>query len=210
MNILKLFLFLAPLVHSHLYVAQPPSRQFWQTAAYQSTPAEYCPHCYNFGGVTAVQARGGGGPWPHLKLFEEGKLNVNGNYMETGETKHRHISPCGDPGQTASADSNTYGMANSNYPVLTELVQGSEFQAKIVVSTHHWGHIELNLCDASDMENMPVTHECLSKHPLTRAPAEMEPPIDPRHPASTSWILRTERWRLTSRSTPTALSPATS
>ena len=83
---------------------------------------------------------------------------------------------------TATDTSNTYGMANSNYPILTEWLEGSEFQAKIVVSTYHWGHIELNLCDASGMEDAEVTHECLSKYPLTRAPAEMEPPIDPLHP----------------------------
>lgn len=182
---IKLFLSLfslAPLVRSHLYMAHPPSRQFWQTAAYQSTPTEYCPHCFNFGGVSAVQKRGGGGPWPHLALYREGNLNANGNYMETEETEARHGTPCGDPGQTAPEGSTTYGMDNSNYPVLTELVRGSEFQVKIVVSTYHGGHIELNLCDASGMENTPVTHECLSKYPLTRAPAEMEPPIDPQHP----------------------------
>ncbi|CAM9777643.1 unnamed protein product [Ectocarpus sp. 8 AP-2014] len=183
MNILKLFLALAPVVESHLYMAQPVSRQFWQTLAFQSAPTEYCPHCYNFRGISAVQERGGGGPWPHLKLYEEGKLNTNGNYMETGATSARHVSPCGDPVQTASSDtSNVYGMSNSNYPVLTEFQQNSEFQVKIVVSTHHWGHIELNLCDASGAEDAEVTHECLSKYPLDRAPAEMEPPIDPLHP----------------------------
>ncbi|CAM9445833.1 unnamed protein product, partial [Ectocarpus sp. 12 AP-2014] len=170
-------------VESHLYLAQPTSRQFWQTAAFQTSPTEYCPHCYNFGGVSAVQKRGGGGTWPHLQLYEEGKLNTNGNYMETSETAVRHGSACGDPVQTASSDSmDTYGLANSNCPVLTEYSVGSEFQAKVVVSTHHWGHVELNLCDASGMEDSEVTHRCLSKYPLDRAPAEMEPPIDPLHP----------------------------
>jgi hypothetical protein len=75
MNILKLFAVVAPVVEAHLYMAYPPSRQFWQTTAYQSTPTEYCPHCYNFRGVSATQERGGGGPWPHLALYEEGKLN---------------------------------------------------------------------------------------------------------------------------------------
>lgn len=183
MNIFKIFFILAPIADAHLYMAQPTSRQLWQTAAFQTTPTEYCPHCYNFRGVSAVQDRGGGGPWPHLKFFEEGKLNVNGNYMETRETSTRHTSPCGDPVQTASSDaSNVYGMANSNYPILTEFQEGSEFQVKVVVSTYHWGHIELNLCDASGMEDSKVTDECLSKYPLTRAPAEMEPPIDPLHP----------------------------
>ncbi|CAM9236637.1 unnamed protein product [Ectocarpus sp. 8 AP-2014] len=183
MNVLKLFLALAPVVKSHLYMAHPVSRQFWQTAAFQSAPTEYCPHCYNFRGVSAVQERGGGGPWPHLELYEEGKLNTNGNYMETSATSARHVSPCGDPVQTASSDSsNVYGLANSNYPVLTEFQRNSEFQVKIVVSTYHWGHIELNLCDASGLEDAEATHECLSKYPLDRAPAEMEPPIDPLHP----------------------------
>ncbi|CAM9212252.1 unnamed protein product [Ectocarpus fasciculatus] len=189
MNILKLFLALAavpvpvPVVEAHLYMAQPVSRQFWQTVAFQSAPTEYCPHCYNFRGIFAVRERGGGGPWPHLRLYEEGKLNTNGNYMETSATSARHVSPCGDPVQTSPSDSaNVYGLANSNYPVLTELQRNSEFQVKIVVSTHHWGHVELNLCDASGMEDMEVTHECLSKYPLDRASAEMEPPIDPLHP----------------------------
>lgn len=175
---------LAQCASSHLYMAYPPSRQFWQTTAYQTTPTEYCPHCYNFRGVSATQERGGGGPWPHLNLYEEGKLNpVNGNYMETVETAGRHTSPCGDPSQTAGSDSdNKYGLANSNYPVLTEFSQSSEFQVKVVVSTYHWGHIELNLCDATGMEDAEVTHECLSQHPLTRARAELEPPIDPLHP----------------------------
>ncbi|CAM9156066.1 unnamed protein product, partial [Ectocarpus sp. 12 AP-2014] len=178
---------LSPLlmVESHLYLAQPTSRQYYQTAAFQETPGEYCPHCYNFRGVAAVQERGGGGPWPHLKFFEEGKLNINGNYMETNETSVRHTSPCGDPVQTAASDeTNAYGLANSNYPVLTDYRVGSEFQAKVVVSTYHWGHIELNLCDASELEedSEVTTHECLSKYPLDRAPAEMEPPIDPVHP----------------------------
>ena len=176
---------LAQCVSSHLYMAYPPSRQFWRTTAYQSTPTEYCPHCYNFRGVSATKERGGGGPWPHLKLYEEGKLNpVNGNYMETAETASRHTSPCGDPSQTAGPDDdNKYGLANSNYPVLTEFVgAGSEFQVKVVVSTYHWGHIELNLCDATGMEDAEITHECVSKYPLTRARAELEPPIDPLHP----------------------------
>ena len=180
---LKLFVALAPLVESHLYMARPTSRQFYQTAAFQSTPTEYCPHCYNFRGIAAVRERGGGGPWPHLELYEEGKLNTNGNYMESGATAARHVSPCGDPVQTASSDaSNVYGLANSNYPVLTEYEAGSEFQVKIIVSTYHGGHIELNLCDASGMEDSEVSHECLSEYPLDRAPAEMEPPIDPLHP----------------------------
>lgn len=103
--------------------------------------------------------------------------------METAETSSRHISPCGDPVHTAgSDDTNTYGSANYNYPVLTEFQEGSEFQVRVVVSTYHWGHIELSLCDATGMEDAEVTHECLSQYPLTRAPAEMEPPIDPLHP----------------------------
>lgn len=184
LKLFLIFLVLAPLfAESHLYMADPTSRQFHETAAFQTTPTEYCPHCYNFRGVSAVQERGGGGPWPHLKLYEEGKLNANGNYMESSETEVRHISPCGDPVQTASSDaSNIYGMANFNYPVLTSYKQNSEFQVRVVVSTYHWGHIELNLCDATGMEDSEVTHECLSKYPLDRAPAEMEPPIDPLHP----------------------------
>ncbi|CAM9208094.1 unnamed protein product, partial [Pylaiella littoralis] len=178
-------LVIAPLaIEAHLYMAHPTSRQFWRTVAYQSTgpDTEYCPHCYNFRGVSAVQARGGGGPWPHLKLYEEGELNKNGNYMETAETSKRHTSPCGDPVQTASSDSvNTYGLVNSKYPVLTTYDEGSEIHLKIVVSTYHGGHIELNLCDASASEDAEVTHECLSEYPLDRVPADSEPPIDPVH-----------------------------
>lgn len=59
----------------------------------------YCPHCFQSRGPSAVRERGGGAPWPHFN----GERAANGNYIESDEVSKRH-GICGDPEQVRLID----------------------------------------------------------------------------------------------------------
>lgn len=165
-------------VNSHVYLAKPVSRNFWKTGAFQDSPDEYCEHCYQSGGPSRVRARGGDQPWPHLESFNEGNLAPNGNYLEDDDTSLRH-GIAGDPGQTAPEDSNKYGLSNNNYPVIDAYTSGATIEMKIIVSTWHYGHLEIFVCKSD--EEATVSQSCFNEYPLSRVEAKQEPPIDPSH-----------------------------
>eukprot|EP00903_Cladosiphon_okamuranus_P015678 g14476.t1 len=173
----------APSAEAHLYMETPVSRNLWGTTAFseQGSPfLNYCPHCFQSRGPAAIRARAGGAPWPHFN----GERAENGNYLETDEIAVRH-GICGDPEQTAAEGDNRYGLENSNYPVLETHTEGGILTVRIVVSTYHWGHIEMFLCDTADLPDgpdSPVVQSCFNKHPLDRAADdEINQPIDPDH-----------------------------
>ncbi|CAM9995942.1 unnamed protein product, partial [Ectocarpus sp. 12 AP-2014] len=165
--------------NAHVFLAKPVSRNFWETGAFQSTPSEYCPHCYQAGGhrgfaSEAVISRG-----PTWRIIIRGDVAENGNYLEDQDTSLRHgIS--GDPSQTTPEGSNSYGLPNDNYPIIDECESGEVFQTNIVVSTWHYGHLGFFLCKTSDDETL--THECFNEYSLDRVESPDEPPIDPVHP----------------------------
>ncbi|CAN0283632.1 unnamed protein product, partial [Ectocarpus fasciculatus] len=170
-----------PVGDSHVYMMTPVSRQLWGTTAFQASGSpdiNYCPHCFQSRGPAAVRARGGDNPWPHFN----GERAGNGNYIESEEVAQRH-GICGDPEQTKAEGSNLYGLENSNYPVLETYAEGGDLEVKIVVSTYHWGHVEMFLCDADDLPGGPdstVTQSCFNEHPLDRADDdEFNGPVDP-------------------------------
>eukprot|EP00752_Nemacystus_decipiens_P007761 g6935.t1 len=170
-----------PAADAHLYMMTPVSRNLWGTTAFQeqgSPNVNYCPHCFQSRGPAAVRERGGGAPWPHFN----GERAANGNYIESDEVAKRH-GLCGDPEQTAAEGSNLYGLENSNYPVLETYAEGGILEVRIVVSTYHWGHIEMFLCNTADLPDgpdSPVTQSCFNKYPLDRAKDdEINQPIDP-------------------------------
>ncbi|CAN0301307.1 unnamed protein product, partial [Ectocarpus sp. 12 AP-2014] len=170
-----------PTGDSHAYMMIPVSRQLWGTSAFQepgSPDINYCPHCFQSRGPAAIRARGGDQPWPHFN----GERAENGNYIESGEVAQRH-GVCGDPEQTAAEDSNKYGQENSNYPVLETYTEGGILEFKMVVSTYHWGHVEMFLCDADDLPGGPdstVTQSCFNEYPLDRVDDDdFNSPIDP-------------------------------
>ncbi|CAM9493185.1 unnamed protein product [Ectocarpus fasciculatus] len=170
-----------PVGDSHVYMMTPVSRQLWGTSAFQdagSPDINYCPHCFQSRGPAAVRARGGDKPWPHFN----GERAENGNYIESEEVAQRH-GICGDPEQTAAEGSNKYGLENSNYPVLETYAEGGILEVKIVVSTYHWGHVEMFLCDAASLPGGPdstVTQSCFNEYPLDRADDdEFNGPVDP-------------------------------
>ncbi|CAM9767269.1 unnamed protein product, partial [Ectocarpus sp. 8 AP-2014] len=170
-----------PVSDGHAYMMIPVSRQLWGTEAFQepgSSDINYCPHCFQSRGPAAIRARGGDQPWPHFN----GERAENGNYIESDEVAQRH-GVCGDPEQTAAEGSNKYGQENSNYPVLETYAEGGILEVKIVVSTYHWGHVEMFLCDADDLPDGPdsvVTQSCFNEYPLDRAEDdEFNGPIDP-------------------------------
>ncbi|CAN0384662.1 unnamed protein product, partial [Ectocarpus fasciculatus] len=170
-----------PVSDGHAYMMIPVSRQLWGTEAFQepgSPDINYCPHCFQSRGPAAIRARGGDQPWPHFN----GDRAENGNYIESDEVAQRH-GVCGDPEQTAAENSNKYGQENSNYPVLETYAEGGILEVKIVVSTYHWGHVEMFLCDADDLPDGPdsvVTQSCFNEYPLDRAEDdEFNGPIDP-------------------------------
>ncbi|CBN77502.1 EsV-1-166 [Ectocarpus siliculosus] len=170
-----------PTGDSHAYMMIPVSRQLWGTSAFQevgSPDINYCPHCFQSRGPAAIRARGGDKPWPHFN----GERAENGNYIESEEVAQRH-GICGDPEQTAAEDSNKYGLENSNYPVLETYAEGGILEFKMVVSTYHWGHVEMFLCDADDLPGGPdstVTQSCFNEHPLDRVDDDdFNSPIDP-------------------------------
>ncbi|CAM9261565.1 unnamed protein product [Ectocarpus sp. 8 AP-2014] len=170
-----------PTGDSHAYMMIPVSRQLWGTSAFQevgSPDMNYCPHCFQSRGPAAIRARGGDQPWPHFN----GERAENGNYIESEEVARRH-GICGDPEQTAAEDSNIYGLENSNYPVLETYAEGAILEVKIVVSTYHWGHVEMFLCDADDLPGGPdstVMQSCFNEYPLDRVDDDdFNSPIDP-------------------------------
>eukprot|EP00903_Cladosiphon_okamuranus_P005577 g5551.t1 len=174
----------APTPGAHLYMMTPVTRNLWATAPFQGQAGEninHCPHCFQSRGPAAVRKRGGGAPWPHFN----GDRAENGNYIESDEVAQRH-GICGDPEQTAAEGENKYGKDNSYYPVLETYDEGGILEVKIVVSAHHWGHVEMFLCDANDLPDGPdgtVIQSCFNKYPLNRAEDdEINQPIDSNHP----------------------------
>ncbi|CAM9914038.1 unnamed protein product [Pylaiella littoralis] len=167
----------------HVYLMSPISRQLWGTEAFQepgSAMTNYCPHCFQSRGPAAIRARANGAAWPHL----DGERAENGNYIESDDVSQRH-GICGDPEQTAAEGDNRYGLDNSNYPVLETVAEGGILEVKIVVSTYHWGHVEMFLCDTADLPGGPETtviQSCFNKYPLDRAEDdEFNGPVDPNN-----------------------------
>ncbi|CAM9543829.1 unnamed protein product [Ectocarpus sp. 8 AP-2014] len=113
-----------------------------------------------------------------------GARAANGNYLESDEVAQRH-GICGDPEQTAAEGDNKYGRENYNYPVLGTYAEGGVLEVKILVSTYHWGHVEVFLCDTADLpegEDSIVTQSCFNDYPLDRAvDDEFNGPIDPNY-----------------------------
>lgn len=73
----------------------------------------YCPHCFQSRGPSAVRARAenltpptelelyGDGQWPHYSSYLRGELLPNGNYYEIDAIAVRH-GICGDPEQVSA------------------------------------------------------------------------------------------------------------
>ncbi|CAB1116720.1 unnamed protein product [Ectocarpus sp. CCAP 1310/34] len=85
--------------------------------------------------------------------------------------------------QTAAEGSNKYGQEDSNYPVLETFAERGILEVKIIVSTYHWGHVEMFLCNAANLPGDPdstATQSCFNEHPLDRADDdELNGPVDP-------------------------------
>ncbi|CAB1104009.1 unnamed protein product [Ectocarpus sp. CCAP 1310/34] len=177
------FLAQLPVSDGHAYMMTPISRQLGGTTPFNQegeVPVNFCPHCYQSRGPAAIRERSGDKPWPHYK----GARAANGNYLESDEVAQRH-GICGDPEQTAAEGDNKYGRENYNYPVLGTYAEGGVLEVKIVVSTYHWGHVEVFLCDTADLpegEDSIVTQSCFNDYPLDRAvDDEFNGPIDPNY-----------------------------
>ncbi|CAM9643894.1 unnamed protein product [Ectocarpus sp. 13 AM-2016] len=177
------FLAQLPVSDGHAYMMTPISRQLGGTTPFNpegEVPVNFCPHCYQSRGPAAIRERSGGKPWPHYK----GARAANGNYLESDEVAQRH-GICGDPEQTAAEGDNKYGRENYNYPVLGTYAEGGVLEVKILVSTYHWGHVEVFLCDTADLpegEDSIVTQSCFNDYPLDRAvDDEFNGPIDPNY-----------------------------
>ncbi|CAM9196488.1 unnamed protein product [Ectocarpus fasciculatus] len=177
------FLAQLPVSDGHAYMMTPISRQLGGTTPFNpdgATPVNYCPHCYQSRGPAAIRERSGDKPWPHY----QGARAANGNYLESDEVAQRH-GICGDPEQTAAEGDNKYGRENYNYPILGTYAEGGILEVKMVVSTYHWGHVEVFLCDTADLpdgEDSIVTQSCFNDYPLDRAEDDQfNGPIDPNY-----------------------------
>jgi hypothetical protein len=129
---------------------------------------EYCPHCYNAGGLSVVQAKtpGTNGLWPN---------------PDTLATSVR-FGMCGDEAGIANPLYNPY-LPPDNY-TLPQYNAGGTIDITIVVTAPHSGHYEFFLCPVQDLTDpATVTWTCLHKYQLIRVPIPGEKStIDPAYP----------------------------
>jgi endoglucanase len=134
----------------HVYLFEPPSRN---VISHQGGD-ENCPHCLQANGPNAVKARGQG-TWPTIEDPSSHGL-------------------CGDPVQNSAEPIGIADMKymNAGTPQRT-YVAGRVVEFKTGVSTHHWGHYEIRICDKALDRNLKSAEDgqnCLNAWVLKRAP----------------------------------------
>jgi len=141
-----------PLAVGHVYMFEPPTRNIIASDAGN----EQCPHCLQAGGPDAVKTRGGGVPvWPTMLKPESHGL-------------------CGDPVQNSPEPTS---IQEEKYMEPTAVQRtytaGSTVEFRVGISTHHWGHYEVRLCDRKldkSLSSKQDGQNCLNEHVLHRAP----------------------------------------
>eukprot|EP00041_Stephanoeca_diplocostata_P016952 m.336572 g.336572 ORF g.336572 m.336572 type:complete len:454 (-) comp20539_c0_seq3:6354-7715(-) len=148
---------LAQGAQGHAFMSVPIARN-WYARITPSSNVEYCPHCKSGGGVGGTS--GIVSPFP---------------YPETVNTSARH-GLCGDP-----KNGNERYLANG--PITQNYTQGQTIDIELTIRTHHRGHMEMFLCDMSQVTTAEgvVTQECLNQYPLRRDPTDNAiSPVDTR------------------------------
>lgn len=172
-----LFFAVVSRVKGHAYLLEPRSRNVLAHLA----GTEYCPHCLQANGPSAVKARGQG-LWP--TVTDPGSHGL-----------------CGDPAQNSPEP---LSIGDMKYMVATNTQRtytaGSVVSFVVAVSTHHMGHYEFRICDRAldgGIGSAAIGQECLNTWVLERAPRDDQAcgqdvfgdcqPNNPAHPGR--WYL---------------------